>query len=66
MRKVFIENLPRKQGRGREEIDWPNTIGYKVNFIYDDVEDTLEIIDYIKDNAHVILKYKNNKLSVYV
>ena len=22
MRKVFIENLPRKQGRGREEIDW--------------------------------------------
>ena len=66
MRKVFIENLPRKQGRGREEIDWPNTIGYKVNFIYDDVEDTLEIIDYIKDNKHVVLKYKNNKLSIYV
>ena len=66
MRKVFIENLPRKQGRGREEIDWPNTIGYKVDFIYDDMEDTLEIIDYIKDNKHVVLKYKNNKLSIYV
>ena len=66
MRKVFIENLPRKQGRGREEIDWPNSIGCKVNFIYDDVEDTLEIIDYIKDNKHVVLKYKNNKLSIYV
>ena len=65
MRKVFIENLPRKQERGREEINWSNSIGYKVDFIYDDMEDTLEIIDYIKDNKHVVLKYKNNKLSIY-
>ena len=61
MRKVFIENLPRKQGRGREEIDWPNSIGYKVDFIYDDIEDTLEIIDYIKENTCVILTYKNKR-----
>ena len=66
MRKVFIENLPRKWERGREGIDWTNSIGYKVDFIYDNVKDTLEIIDYIKDNKHVVLKYKNNKLSIYV
>ena len=36
MRKMFIENLPRRQGRGGKEIDWKNTIGYKVKFVYDD------------------------------
>ena len=50
MRKMFIENLPKRQGRNRKEIDWKNTIGYKVKFVYDDIEGEVEIIDY--ENLH--------------
>ena len=38
MRKVFLDNLPKKIWMGRECVDWKNSIGYKVEFIYDDVE----------------------------
>lgn len=42
MRKVFLDGLPR---RGKY-IDWKNSIGYTVEFIYDDVKGVFEIIKY--------------------
>ena len=62
MRKMFIENLPRRQGRDGKEIDWKNTIGYKVKFVYDDVEGEVEIIDY--ENLHVKFSYNNKTYDI--
>ena len=62
MRKMFIENLPRRQGRGGKEIDWKNTIGYKIKFVYDDIEGEVEIIDY--ENLHVKFSYNNKTYDI--
>ena len=49
MRKMFLENLPRwKDGNCKGSINWKESIGCKIHFIYDEVEDILEIVDYIK------------------
>jgi len=68
MKKVFLDDLPR---RGKF-IDWKNSIGYIIKFIYEDnfnnrIEGELEIIDYFKINNkvfHLNLKYKNNITSI--
>lgn len=59
MRKVFLDELPKKKYGNKETIDWKNSIGYKVKFIYDDIEGEIEIIDII--NQKIILKYDNNE-----
>ena len=65
MRKVFLDDLPRKEGigalKGKQVIDWKGSIGCKVRFIYDDIEDKIEIMDYNKKKCKVLLSYKNNK-----
>lgn len=52
MRKVFLDDLPRKEGigalKGKQVIDWKGSVGCKVRFIYDDIEDKIEIMDYNK------------------
>ena len=59
MKKVFLEELPKS--KNGKLIDWINCLGYKVKFIYKDIEDYVEIIDYyISDNGkpYLIIKYK--------
>lgn len=55
MRKVFLEELP--HSKSGKQILWRKSIGYKVNFIYDDIQGELEIIGY--KNSHLVVKYKN-------
>ena len=66
MRKVFLENLPIKKQGKKNVIDWKNSVGYKVHFIYDDIEGDIEIIDYIsgnrKNKSKILLRYKNKEL----
>lgn len=60
MKKVYLEDLP-KWGDGspyRGKINWKKSIGYKVKFIYEDVEDKIEIVDIIKNK--ILIRYKNN------
>lgn len=61
MRKVFLENLPKKYGFGANKdklsIDWKNCIGCKIKFIYDCIENYLEIIDYVYPN--LTIKYED-------
>lgn len=45
MKKVFLENLPRHKGTSGR-INWKESIGYRVPFIYDDIEGEIEIINY--------------------
>lgn len=56
-RKVDLSGLPRKIYRGREVIDWINSVGYKCKFVYDDIEGEVEIIGYEKEVLS--FKYKN-------
>jgi len=57
MRKVFLDDLPRVYGFGDNQnkliIDWKNTIDYEVNFIYDDIEGKIKIINYIKQKLTI-------------
>jgi very-short-patch-repair endonuclease len=49
MRKVFLEDLPRKG----KLINWKESVGYKIKFVYEDVEGELEIADYIYPNLYL-------------
>ena len=64
MKKIFLDNLPKKIHCKKECIDWMNSIGYKVRFIYDDIEGEIEIIEY-KKCRHPKIKIKyNNKYDI--
>ena len=64
MRKIFLDELPKKYGFGASEnelvIDWKNSIGYKVKFIYDNTEGEIEIISYARENQKLTVKYLDN------
>jgi hypothetical protein len=79
MRKVFLENLPhgknseknkkRKGTRGQlvqnKRIDWINSIGYFIHFIFDDIEGDFEIIKYESIKGGIItIKYNNEEFKV--
>ena len=55
MRKVFLEDLPRQDGYNGKRIDWKNSIGYKVPFIYDDIDGEVEIVGINK--KYILIKY---------
>lgn len=61
-RKVFLENLPKRNNT--EQIDWKNSIGYKIRFIYEDIEGEFEIVGYgIYREGYLTLKYENSVLN---
>ena len=60
MKKVFLEKLPRVG----KLIDWKNSIGYKIKFVYDDIEGWIEIIDY--NNCKLKIKYNNKISKIYI
>ena len=57
MRKVFLDALPRYKGHG---VDWEQCIGKSINFIYDDIKDTLYVKDYIDKKHHKLLVEYHN------
>ncbi len=69
-RKVFLDKLPKKEGIGINKlkmvVDWEKSTGYKVKFIYDNIEGEVEIINYYKKNKgkYINFKYKNNIYSM--
>lgn len=58
IKKVYLDNLPHKG----KIIDWRNSIGYKIRFIYDDIEDYIDILEYISGNMPKLkIKYKDKE-----
>ena len=57
-KQIFLEKLPQK-GYIDNRIDWIESVGFVVHFIYDDTEGDLEIIEYMGNNK-IKVKYKNN------
>ena len=68
MRKVFLDELPKKYGKGsnnkKECVDWKNSIGYKVKFVYDDIEGEIEITDYISKGQKLTIKYNERTYGI--
>lgn len=62
MKKVFLDDLPRRNNKKGKNIDWKNSVGYKVHFIYEDIDDYIEILDYI--DYKLIIKYNNKELKI--
>lgn len=66
-KKVFLDNLPKCENK-TSYIDWKNSVGYKVKFIYntfnDSIEGEIEIIEYKQSNKsrnkRLVIKYKDN------
>lgn len=68
MRKVFLDELPRYTGGLLDgKINWRNSIGISLKFIYDEIEDAFTIIDYRSNGKapQVYLEYNGNKEWVY-
>lgn len=68
-KEIFLNNLPKCKNRNNC-IDWKNSVGHKVKFIYntinDSIEDEIEIIEYKENkteksrNKRLTIKYKDN------
>lgn len=68
-KKVFLDNLPKCENKNNY-IDWKNSVGHKVKFIYntinDYIEDEVEIMEYKNSkneksrNKRLTIKYKDN------
>ena len=66
MKKIFLDNLPKKIRCKKECIDWINSIGYNVRFIYDDIEGEIHILEYVSKGSHprINVVYENKIHSI--
>lgn len=62
-RKVFLDELPHG-GKfiPKDKVNWKESVGYKIRFVYDDIEGELEIIDYNRETEKLSLIYLNNDI----
>lgn len=65
MRKVFLDDLPRRTGYKSNPISWKNSVGYKIRFIYDDIEGEIEIIDYDRDKLRLTVVYNGDIFNIH-
>jgi hypothetical protein len=62
IRKVYLDTLPIwETGGNKGRINWSLSVGYIVEFIYDNITGYIEILEYDKQRQRVLVKYKNNK-----
>ena len=65
IQKIFLDDLPRGGLNRGNRINWEGSIGYKVRFIYDDIEGWVEIVGY--DNTKrgiIVIKYLDNYFKI--
>ncbi|NRU52600.1 hypothetical protein [Clostridium beijerinckii] len=67
MKKVFLENLPRKIYKNKECIDWESAYGHKVKFIYDSITGYFTIGCYTKPEQllEITCNIYNIKRTIY-
>lgn len=68
MRKCDLSGLPKIKrvirGEERELIQWKETIGYTIPFIYDDVESEVKVLNYTPSTQKLTLLYKDKEFLV--
>lgn len=56
-----MDSLPKYiSGCYKNKIDWKNCIGNEVNFVNDDINGTIKILEYNKSKQQVKIQYKDN------
>jgi len=64
MKKVFLDDLPRKEGvgvnKGKQVIDWINSIDKVVYFTYFDISGEFKIVNY--DGKYLYIKYLDKEI----
>jgi DNA-directed RNA polymerase subunit RPC12/RpoP len=67
LRKVFLDDLPHGGSRyvPNNRVNWQQSIGYKINFIYGDMNGELKIIDYDKSKSRLSVIYQNEEKSIF-
>ena len=63
MKKVFLGNLPRKMYQGKECIDWANSMGHRVRFIYNDYSGEI-LLSKIISSRRMSVVYNNKEFEV--
>lgn len=65
MRKVFLENVPRRKGKSNQ-IDWIACarLHSKIKFIYDDIEGEVEIIDFNSKTHKLTIQYLDENIFI--
>ena len=60
MIKVFLENLPKSKYGEEQRINWRQSVGEKVFFIFNDIKGYMTILSET-DKEHICVEYNNNK-----
>jgi hypothetical protein len=65
-KKIFLDNLPKKEINKKSErkqiINWIKSVGLTVDFIYEDIQGQLKIIDYDTKKQALYIKYLDNEI----
>lgn len=59
-----LEDLPHKNGKLKDKIDWNKSVGKSFRYKYDNDEDIITILNYDNKKHIVTILYKNNKYNV--
>ena len=63
-RKINLKQLKTKIYLGKIVVDWENNIGTKVDFVYDDINGYVTILEYNKHKNTIKIKYNNEILDI--
>lgn len=67
MRKIFLDSLPKWENTtNKGKTNWIKSIGYDVEFIYDNIEGKINIIDYNVKKKQLCIKYNNCTTLIYI
>lgn len=58
---VVLDGLPKTK---RNTIDWSKSIGFKFDFIYNDIKGSMLILEYNPKGQRLLVEYKDNKFSI--
>jgi len=60
LREINKSELPLYIWSGKQCIDWKNSIGKQIEFVYDDIEGKIEIINFCSNNRYITVKYNDS------
>lgn len=65
MKNMFFEDLPKwENGRYKGKINWTESIGHVVDFVYEDIKGHVKIIHYEKSKNLLTIKYLDSEFKI--
>lgn len=63
-KNIFLDDLPKEKYGNILRIIWGKSVGYKVYFIYDDIDGYIQILSYKKKEQLLHVKYKDKEYDI--